>query len=413
MAPTPLRAALQQRIEITQLLIKHGANVKLRDTGRITVLHLAVMSGRVDIIRELLQHGADVNAKDITGETPLAIALKDYFLKLDVITVLMQNGASLCKMADWDSPHSLQGWSRINDMLSISSKGFLLLGILREFYVKPKVGDSENEWLESMQDLHLACLQVEGDRDVILKTLLDMDIDFNARDVAGLTALEYAAIGGTKKTLTKLLQKGVDIRCIDQYGATLLHRAVIAERIDLIELLLAEGEDVNVKISLSSAQATALVAADLLDHVFEVYAAKCQLTPLQLAILGNRRKSASVLLQHKASLEPFAFPRMPIQFPAARHGMDFYQQLIDAGASTSLDDVSIAAASSLSLGIDGAFAILKTYVDPLRGGSKPSAYLEGVDQAERRILSFSGEVETMYVKKVFFCPLVMSGATTS
>lgn len=104
-----------------------------------------------------------------------------------------------------------------------------------------------------MQDLHLACLQVEGDRDVILKTLLDMDIDFNARDVAGLTALEYAAIGGTKKTPIKLLRKGVDIHCVDQYSATLLHRAVIAERIDLIELLLAEGEGVNVKIRLSSA----------------------------------------------------------------------------------------------------------------------------------------------------------------
>lgn len=145
MAATPLRAALDKRVEITQLLIKYGANVKLRDTGRITVLHSAAMHGRVDIIRELLQHGADVNAKDIFGETPLAIALKDHFLELDVITVLMQHGASLCKMADWDSPHRPQGWSRINDMLSISSKGFLLLGLLREFYMKPKAGDSENE----------------------------------------------------------------------------------------------------------------------------------------------------------------------------------------------------------------------------------------------------------------------------
>ncbi|PMD13518.1 ankyrin repeat protein, partial [Hyaloscypha hepaticicola] len=86
MAATPLRAALDKRVEITQLLIKYGANVKLRDTGRITVLHSAAMHGRVDIIRELLQHGADVNAKDIFGETPLAIALKDHFLELDVIT---------------------------------------------------------------------------------------------------------------------------------------------------------------------------------------------------------------------------------------------------------------------------------------------------------------------------------------
>lgn len=211
----------------------------------------------------------------------------------------------------------------------------------------------------------------------------------------------------------KLLRKGVDIRCVDQYGTTLLHCAVIAERIDLIELLLAEGEDVNVKISLSSAQATALVAADLLDALFEVYAAKCQLTPLQLAILGNRRKSASVLLKHKASLEPFTFPRMPIQFPAARHGMDFSQQLIDAGPSTSLDDVSVTAAVSLSLGSEDTVTILKAYADLLRGGSMPPAYLEGVDQAERGILNLPSAVEKMYAEKVFFCPLVMIEDTTS
>jgi ankyrin repeat protein len=65
MAPTPLRAAVHSRLEITQLLIRYGANVKLRDVSRVTVLHKAATDGRVDIIHELLRHGADVNAKDI------------------------------------------------------------------------------------------------------------------------------------------------------------------------------------------------------------------------------------------------------------------------------------------------------------------------------------------------------------
>jgi hypothetical protein len=291
----------------------------------------------------------------------------------------------------------------------MSAKGLILLEVLRRFFVKSKAGESENQWLDSMQDLHLACLQIEGDRDVIVTTLLDMDIDVNARDVTGLTALEYAAIAGTKETLMKLLQKGVDIHCVDRYGSTLLHRAVVAERIDLIEMLLIEGEDVDVKISLSSAQAAALVEAGLLDDLFEVYAAKCQLTPLQLAILGNRRKSVGVLLKHKASLEPFAYPRMPIHFPAARHGMDFFQQLVEAGTSTDLGDVSMAAALSVGHDSDGALAILKIYAEQPRGGKgkMPPEYLEGIDPTEKRILNLNGRMEKAYVSTIFFCPIVV------
>lgn len=80
--------------------------------------------------------------------------------------------------------------------------------------------------------------------------------------------------------------------------------------------------------------------------------------------------------------------------------MDFYQQLIDAGASTSLDDVSMVAVVSLSLGSDDAFTILKAYANLLRGGSRPPTYLKGVDHAERGILSLSGAVEKMYAKNV-------------
>ncbi|PMD40199.1 ankyrin [Hyaloscypha variabilis F] len=403
MAPTPLRAAVHSRLEITQLLIRYGANVNLRDVSRVTVLHKAATDGRVDIIHELLRHGADVNAKDIYGETPLAGILKRYFNRLDnldAIPILLQNGASLCKMADWDSPHAPQGWSRIGELIDMSAEGRRLLEVLRTFFVKFKAGESENEWLDSMKDLHLACLQIEGDKDVIVTTLLNMDIEVNTKDVTGLTALEYAAIGGTKKTLTKLLRKGVDIHCVDQYGATLLHRAVFAERIDLIEMLLAEGEDINIKISLSSTQAAALV--DDAGRSFAAYATQCQLTPLQLAILGNRRKSVNILLKHKASLEPFAYPRMPIHFPAARHGMDFFQQVLEAGASTDLGDVSLAAALSVGHDKAGAFTILKTYTEQLGRGEIPPDYPEGLDSTGKAILDLKGKMEEVYVSKVFF-----------
>jgi ankyrin repeat protein len=366
-APTPLRGAAHSDIEITRLLVRYGADVHLRDIIRVTALHEAARRGRVDVITELLRHGANVNAKEISGKTPLGSILELSFDRnLNVIPVLLQNGASLRQMADWDVP---PGWSRIATMMPLSLKGLTLLCLLREIFVQPTSGESENQWLDSTTDFHLACLQHTGGRDVILTTLLDMDLDLNAKDVTGLTALEYAAIAGEKNTIIKLIQKGADIHCLDRYGSTLLHRAVLAERIDLIELLVEEGENINVKTSLDSMQVAALVDAGFLQNIFREYAAKCQLTPLQLAILGNRRKSATVLLKHNASLEPFAYPRMPIHFPAARHGMDFFQQLLEAGATTS-----------------------DTNDDSL------PAYLEGRDNRE---------LEELYLWKLSYCPIVL------
>ena len=64
-------AAEYGNLEIAQLLIEAGANVRHRDFYKSTALHHAAVGGFVDIAKLLLVHGADINAKDKAGETAM------------------------------------------------------------------------------------------------------------------------------------------------------------------------------------------------------------------------------------------------------------------------------------------------------------------------------------------------------
>ena len=59
------------KIDTVKLLIKHGADVFVRDKTHLTPLHLAALSGNSETVRLLLEHGADVTVLDVRHMTPL------------------------------------------------------------------------------------------------------------------------------------------------------------------------------------------------------------------------------------------------------------------------------------------------------------------------------------------------------
>jgi peptidoglycan/LPS O-acetylase OafA/YrhL len=75
---TPLhQAALSNRAEAAELLIRRGADVNAvaRDDG--TPLHAAAFLGNEEVVAALVKHGANVNAANKRGETPLDTATVD------------------------------------------------------------------------------------------------------------------------------------------------------------------------------------------------------------------------------------------------------------------------------------------------------------------------------------------------
>jgi tankyrase len=57
--------------EVTELLIKHGANVNAADLWKFTPLHEASAKGKYEIVKLLLKNGADPAKKNRDAATPL------------------------------------------------------------------------------------------------------------------------------------------------------------------------------------------------------------------------------------------------------------------------------------------------------------------------------------------------------
>lgn len=60
--------------EITEILLRYGANVNVKQMESFTPLHETAMNGQTKLTELLLENGADVNAKTDDGKTPLLMA---------------------------------------------------------------------------------------------------------------------------------------------------------------------------------------------------------------------------------------------------------------------------------------------------------------------------------------------------
>ena len=82
-----------------------------------------------------------------------------------------------------------------------------------------------------------------------VKQHLAAGTDFELRCTAcGLTVLGHAAWGGHKEIVELLLAEGADVNMKDKSGGRPLHAAVIGGAKEIAELQILSGADVNAKI---------------------------------------------------------------------------------------------------------------------------------------------------------------------
>src|SRR5712672_550882 len=91
---TPLHAAIAKgNVDITMLLLDHGADVTALDQKQRTPLHRAVQWAKIGIIELLLDHHADVDTDNGSGWTSLLQA--SFEGELDVARILLEHGATV------------------------------------------------------------------------------------------------------------------------------------------------------------------------------------------------------------------------------------------------------------------------------------------------------------------------------
>lgn len=74
---TPLQTALLSgQYATAKILLDHGADALVRQSGGTAPLHEAALLGRQDLVQLLLDHGAEINSVADNGMTPLAEAMR-------------------------------------------------------------------------------------------------------------------------------------------------------------------------------------------------------------------------------------------------------------------------------------------------------------------------------------------------
>ncbi len=211
--------------DIIKILIENGADVCFTSNNGETPLHLAANYGNKEILRMLLDNGADIDATDNRGKSSIIYAVKAG--KGDAAKFLKESGADI-NLTD-DSGITAIDYANIGGRASIIKNVFQDAEIHTDTY-----GNTP---------LHLACYNAQSEAVRVL--LQNPEIDINAVNDLGVTAL-HVAVENSNIYITELLLKaGADSEERDNNGDTFLHMAARQKKTQLVHVLLKHGTDVN------------------------------------------------------------------------------------------------------------------------------------------------------------------------
>jgi len=244
---TALHCACQTTdgFEVATVLLEHAASL-LRSTRNsntgvtgISVLHDATEFGDLMTVRVLLKHKVDVDAETSAGITALHIAAKHGFA--DIVAELLLHGARMDTLAS-----DAKGCCVRPLHCAVENNHPAVVAALLDAGDDIGVGRSYSG-RERVTCLHIAALRQNVE--MMQKLLSVPNIDINACDSDNATALHIAARGGFVDVAQLLLRHGVDVNIGMTSGQssnqTALHCAVRYRQVELARMMLAAGADVN------------------------------------------------------------------------------------------------------------------------------------------------------------------------
>jgi ankyrin repeat protein len=258
----------------------------------------AVQGGYTDVVKFLLSHGANPDACDPdSGDACFGIAFTHHAANLELLTILLKNGAStsdayalgdrsvgygylfhfLPNLVDQnpeidvaattrliaDSVGLLDLYSRFNNMKEYTALQWACkkltaatpeskerLKVLITAYIRmgARIDNRFGRAVSnvSTSDIFLSFCADEGVKKEDVMFLLDQGANpnsINTYDGMDMTALHLACLTGATKTIEVLLEAGAEIEAKDAKGQRPIHLAVNAANLEKLSLLLDHGAD--------------------------------------------------------------------------------------------------------------------------------------------------------------------------
>jgi ankyrin repeat protein/nucleoside phosphorylase len=358
-AQYPIIAAVQglrSPVKMVEVLVQKRADVNVKDKNGWTALHMAARCGNQAVARLLLRHRAHTNAKTHDGESAISIAVKN---DQEAIVRLLEEYDVKIDLGDHHIQTMLLQAAKYGRDLQMR----LLLDRKAKVYVKSP--DRQNR-------LH----RDTGNRcEVVMRPLLEHQLNNDLKDEEGLTALPWAVCRGNElavRLLLKhdfsintalhqaaewgceamarlLLEHGVNINEKDGKGMTPLHWAITRSDELLTGLLLEFQADVNAKTDYGDTALHLLVegwnegvARMLLAHGANINEKDAGgRSVLHCATMLGHKAAARLLLEHKADANAKDQQEMTALHRAARCCDEAMARLLlEYGANINTKDLS-------------------------------------------------------------------------
>lgn len=234
-APNEVDEAIRTRTRTAELLLEMGANPNYKEsTPGPYPLHLACYSRSSELVRILIKHGADVNLKDGMGSNPLVGACQ--YGNEDIIRILLENG---CDINNTD----IEGLTPLGR--AVFYRKPRSVEVLLEKGCDMEIADNDNQ-----TPIFIACW--DGYEEICQK-LLEKGCNMEHRDKSGNTPVFGPCLYGHTEILKMLIEKGVDLNVESEDKETLMDYAFhrnklwgdrICGNIETIEILIRNGVQV-------------------------------------------------------------------------------------------------------------------------------------------------------------------------
>lgn len=276
-------------------------------------LHHSAKNGNIQLTRLLLNHGAAVDSRNAAGATPLQLACgldRDDFDQKhnDLVIPAEQNGTNLARLllawgADVNAPPG-PVYGRTALQAAAENGDEELVQLLLSF------GADTNAPSSAQGGLTVPQAASRAGNFSLINILLNHSVAFTAETF--WVALYVAASTGNLPTVEQFLDRGIDVNALyspssmPQIQGSLLEASIGSSNLNVVQKLLDAGADVNM--------------------VVEGETALCR------AVREGDRDALNVLLSHGANPSPLNSKITPLAVAAARGDMGIAQCLIQAGA---------------------------------------------------------------------------------
>ena len=298
---TPLMiAAKNGDLDIAQLLIKHNADIALKNHAGETALHAAACYGQMQLAELLIEHYGDVHVNELRtdGWTPLMIAAKN--ADLDVAQLLINHDANI----DLKNP---------DGETALHVAAFYGQEQLAELLVKHG-GDAYIDKMRTDGWTPLMIAAKNGDLGVA-RLLVNQNADIGLKNLDGETALHVAVYCNQEKVAQMLVEKFGDSLVNEMRSDGWTPLMIVAKTGDLgvarllmkhkacIDLQNSDGETA---LHVATCYGQVELAELFIKYYGAVYVDTMRTdgwTPLMIAVKNADLVAVQQLINHNANIE--------------------------------------------------------------------------------------------------------------